>query len=94
MPDCELSLIFLLSHGRSRAHEGESGKTEAPAKLSAPRSPPFYHALISRGSDEGKTTARNLILLLSKKYSAMPKIARIIGLSKSKRTFTRGLLGY
>ena len=92
MPDCELSLIFLLSHSRSRAHEGESGKTEAPAKLS-PQDLLFL-SLISRGSDEGKTTARNLILFLSKKYSAMPKIARIIGLSKSKRTFTRVLLGY
>ena len=38
----ELSLIFLLSHSRSRAHEGESGKTEAPAKLSAPRSLHFF----------------------------------------------------
>ena len=88
MPDCELSLIFLLSHSRSRAHEGESGKTEAPAKISS------FLSLISRGADEGQTTARNLILLLSKKYSAMPKIARIIGLFKSKRTFTRVLLGY
>ena len=91
----ELSLIFLLSHSRSRAHEGESGKTEAPAKLSAPRSLHFFSINFAwlwwRKDDRSWS---NLIAAVSKKYSAMPKIVRMIGLSKSKRTFTRVLLGY
>ena len=68
MPDWELSLIFLLSHSRSRAHEGESGQNWSPSEALRPKISSFL-ALISLGSDEGKTTARDLTLLrrLSKK---------------------------